>query len=69
MSTLNEILQAVRDVVVMNERIVVLTKQVDRLEVSQAELRERVIRLEAFIDVVRPAIARRALHSTPDESR
>jgi hypothetical protein len=49
-STLNEILNAVREVVVMNERVTTLTKQLDRLEEGQADLRDRVIRIEAFIE-------------------
>jgi hypothetical protein len=67
LSTVNDILKAVREVVVINERIIALSKQVDRLESSQLELRERVIRIETFIDLVRPAITRRALPPPPDE--
>jgi hypothetical protein len=51
----------------MNERIVTLSKQVDKLASSHEELRERVIRIEAFIDLVRPAIARRALPPSAGE--
>lgn len=61
MSTVNDVLKALHEVIVMNERIVTLSKQVDRLAARHEELRERVIRIEAFIDLVRPAIARRSL--------
>lgn len=67
MSVVNEILKAVRDVVIMNERVIALSRQVEKLETNQSELRERIIRIEAFIDVVRPAVTRRVLPARSDE--
>jgi hypothetical protein len=61
MTAVNDVLRAIREVVVMNERIVALSKQVDEVQAREAELRERVIRLEVFIDIVRPVITRRTL--------
>lgn len=61
MSTLNDILKAVGEVVVMNERVSVLGSHVERLESDDGDLRDRVIRLDAFIDMVRPAVTRRLL--------
>ena len=66
MSTLNDVLKAVHDVVVMNERVTALAQRLDRLEASHFELTDRVTRIEAFIDLVRPAITRRALPPSTD---
>jgi hypothetical protein len=60
-TAVNDVLRAIREVVVMNERIVALSKQVDEVQAREVGLRERVIRLEVFIDLVRPAITRRTL--------
>ena len=66
MSTLNDILKAVHDVVVMNERVTALAQRMDRLEVSHSEITDRVTRIEVFIDLVRPVITRRALPPSTD---
>lgn len=66
MSTLNDVLRAVRDVVVMNERVTALAQRLDRLEASHSELSDRIIRIETFIEIVRPAITRRALPPSTD---
>ena len=67
MSAVNEILKAVRDVVIMNERVTTLSRQVEKLAADHSDLRERVIRIEAFIDMVRPAVSRRELPAAPEE--
>ncbi len=59
MSTLQDVLKAVRDVVVMNERVADLAKQVERLADQQSDLDKRVVRVEAFIDIVKPAVTKR----------
>ncbi len=66
MSTLNDVLKAVHDVVVMNERVTALAQRLDRLEASHSELSDRVIRIETFIELIRPAIARRVLPPSTD---
>jgi hypothetical protein len=53
-------------VIVLNERVVVLGRQVDRLEAGHSELRDRVIRIEAVIDMVRPVATRRLLPSSEE---
>lgn len=59
MTTLNDVLKAVRDVVVMNERVGALAKQVERLAEEQGRQNERLIRVESFVDLVKPAVTRR----------
>lgn len=66
MSTLNDVLKAVRDVVVMNERVTALAQRLDRLEASHSEVNDRVIRIETFLELVRPAITRRVLPPPTD---
>lgn len=56
MTSLSEVMKAVRDVVVMNERVAQLTSRVDRLDTSNTELRDRMTRIESFFDVIRPVI-------------
>jgi len=61
MTTLSDVMKAVRDVVVMNERVAQLTSRVDRLDTSNTELPDRVTRMEAFFEVIRPVILQQAL--------
>lgn len=65
MTTLGDVLSAVREVIVMNERVTALTGRLDKLDQSHGELRDRVTRMEAFFDVIRPMIVRQAIPS-PD---
>jgi hypothetical protein len=46
--------------------VTALAQRLDRLEASHFELTDRVTRIEAFIDFVRPAITRRALPPSTD---
>lgn len=66
MTTLSDVLKGIRDVVVLNDRLAQLTQKVDRLEMGQREQLERLVRVEAFVDFVRPAIVRRALPQAKD---
>jgi hypothetical protein len=66
MTTLSDVLKGIRDVVVLNDRLAQLTQKVDRLEMGQRDMLERVVRVESFVDFVRPAIMRRALTSGKD---
>ncbi len=61
MTTLSDVMKAVRDVVVMNERVTSLASRLERMDASLGEVRERVIRMEAFFEIVRPIITARAL--------
>ncbi len=58
MSGLSDVLAAVREVIVMNERVTALTQRVDKLEIGYEQLRDRVTRMEVFSDVVRPILGR-----------
>lgn len=59
MSGTNDVLKAVKNAVVLNERVTRLAKQVECLADAVAEQDKRLIRVEAFIDLVRPAVTRR----------
>lgn len=65
MTTLSDVLKAVREVIVINERVTTLTTRVDRMDESHADLRDRVTRMEVFFDIIKPMVQRRAL-SGPD---
>lgn len=74
MTALNDILQAVREVIVMNERVSALASRVDalsnrveRMDANHGELRERMARIEEFFDILRPVILRRAIPSPEGE--
>lgn len=64
MSTLNDVLKAIKDVVVMNERVTRLAEELQGVVAEQRRQDERLVRVEAFIDLVRPAVTRRL--SGPD---
>lgn len=53
MSTLDKVLEAIREAVVVNERIAQLTRTVEKLSTDQENLRDRVIRIEALIEYAR----------------
>lgn len=59
MSTLNDVLKAVKDVVVMNERVTRLAQELQGVVAEQRRQDERLVRVEAFIDLVKPAVTRR----------
>lgn len=56
MTTLSDVLKAVREVIVMNERVTELSKRVERMDDAQADLRDRMVRMEVFFDIVRPVM-------------
>ena len=66
MTTLSDVLKGIRDVVVLNDRLDQLTQKVDRLEMGQRDQLERLVRVESFVDFVRPAVLRRALPPAKD---
>lgn len=53
MSALDKVLEALRDAVIVNERIAQLSKAVEKLSADQESLRDRVIRIEALIEYAR----------------
>lgn len=55
MSVTDKVLDALRQTVLINERIEQLTKAVAKLEDGQIDLRDRVIRIEALIEFGRTA--------------
>jgi hypothetical protein len=65
MTALGDVLKGIRETIVLNERLEQLARQVDQMEVRQRDLTERMVRMEVFVDLVRPAITRRAL--PPDD--
>lgn len=61
MTTLGDVLKGIRETIVLNDRVEQLAKKVDQLETRERDHAERLVRLETFVDFVRPAITRRAL--------
>lgn len=55
MSVTDKVLDALRQTILINERIEQLTKAVAKLEEAQVDLRDRVIRIEALIEFGRNA--------------
>jgi len=60
-TTLGDVLQGIRETIVLSERVEQLTKKVDQMDARERDLIERLVRLETFVDFVRPAITRRTL--------
>lgn len=61
MSIATDVLNTLKQVVLMNDKIERLEKAADKQEQTTLDLRERVVRLEAFIEVARAAAQARAL--------
>lgn len=61
MSLAADVLNTLKQVVLMNDKIERLEKAADKQEETTLNLRDRVIRLEAFIDVARASAHARAL--------
>ncbi|PPU86329.1 hypothetical protein XpopCFBP1817_19470 [Xanthomonas populi] len=51
MTTLTDVMKALREVIVMNERVTVLAGTVEKLAAESIETRERLVRVETIIDV------------------
>jgi len=66
MSTVGEVLKGLREAILLNDRVERMAKKVDQLDARQSAQLERLVRVEAFIDLVRPAITRRALPPRDD---
>lgn len=61
MSTIGDALKGIRAAIALNDRVVALAQKVDRQADQQAILVERMVRVEAFIDLVKPAVQKRML--------
>jgi len=61
MSVGREILDTLRGIVLMNEKVERLLRVTERLEQENAQLRERVVRLETWLEMIRQAASRRTL--------
>ncbi len=61
MSFATDAIKALKDVVLMNERIERLTESTKELRRTQGDMHDRLVRIEVFIDLAREALQRRAL--------
>lgn len=61
MSTFSEVLKGIRDAVVMDERVRALSGKVDVMDASLADARERLIRVETVLSLLRPVPPARQL--------
>jgi len=59
-SLTTDVLKALKDVITMNERIARLEREGDKQDTSLLDLRDRVTRVEVFLDLLREAAPRRA---------
>ncbi len=64
MSFATDALNALKDVVMMNERIERLTSAVEKLDASNRDLERRLVRVEVFLELLEKAASRRALPPT-----
>ena len=61
MTKMGDVLKGIREAIVLNDRLEQLSKRVDQMEARERDVAARLVRVESFIDFVRPAITRRAL--------
>ena len=61
MTTLGDVMKGIRKTIVLNDRLEQLTRKVDQMDARERDLTIRLVRLETFVDFVRPAIIRRTL--------
>lgn len=66
MSTISDLFRAVSRVVTVTERITELGERLHRLEAEHQQTRERLARVETFVDMVQPAVRRRLDSSNTD---
>lgn len=53
MSTMGDILKALKDVVLMNERVERLSESTKELEQARRDMHDRLVRVEVFIELAR----------------
>ncbi|WP_372158766.1 hypothetical protein ACCP96_22425 (plasmid) [Xanthomonas campestris pv. fici] len=51
MTTLTDVMKALREVIVMNERVTTLAGLVDKLASESVETRERLVRVETVLEL------------------
>ena len=56
-----DVLDALKGVLLMNDKVERLTQAVERMEREQGNVRERLVRVETILDILRQAAAKRAL--------
>lgn len=56
MSTVADLIRAVSRVAAVGERIAELSDRLGRLEADHQQTRERLVRIEAFVSIVQPAV-------------
>ncbi len=61
MTTLGEVLKGIRETILLADRLEQLTEKVDQMDARERDMMVRLVRVETFVDFVRPAITRRAL--------
>lgn len=61
MTTLGEVLKGIRETIVLADRLELLTEKVDQMDARERDMMVRLVRVETFVDFMRPAITRRAL--------
>lgn len=59
MSAWTDILKGIRDTIALNERVTALAVEVRAMDDRLREQGERLVRVETFCDLVRPAVSAR----------
>ncbi|MDD3761169.1 MAG: hypothetical protein PHO57_10110 [Acidithiobacillus sp.] len=58
MSTLNDVLKGIRETILLNERITRLSEEVEQMAERERDLSLRMVRVETFLEFLRPALRR-----------
>lgn len=67
MTTMTDVVKALREVIVMNERVTSLAGAVERLASESAETRERLVRVETVLELTLGTKGGRRLLSGPSD--
>lgn len=59
MSAWADIVKGIRDTIALNDRVAALAAEVDAMDGRAREMSERLVRVETFCDLLRPAAAAR----------
>lgn len=59
MSAWADIVKGIRDTIALNDRVAALAAEVDAMDGRAREMGERLVRVETFCDLLRPAVAAR----------